>query len=383
MRRVIAILLAVVLLGGVGWFVWRQLRPAAVEVHGVAGSEKLPFLRDERVVARFRELGYELVVEAVGSRQIATHPRLREVDFAFPSSETAAARVQQELETTEQWLPFDSPMVVLSWQPVVDALTAEGLVETDAGGAQVLDMAALFELLGEDARWDGLREPVPELARGQIMVRTTDVRTSNSAAMYLALAGYLGNGETPVAASDVDDELMEPLAELFLDQGELASSSEYLFENYAARGVSYSPMVFTYESHFVDEAMRADTRVREGMAVMYPSPSVVSGHVVVPVPGSETGSEVGRLLTEDPELQRLAAEYGFRPREAPDAFAEVVAGLDQPARQEIADVIGAPTYESLERMIQWIEDEYQDSGMAAPAPADPGADIAPRSGEGA
>ena len=46
------------------------------------------------------------------------------------------------------------------------------------------------------------------------------------------------------------------------------------------------------------------------MRLVYPSPTVLSKHTLVPV--TDDGDRVGQLLSEDPELQRLAAVHGFR-----------------------------------------------------------------------
>ena len=51
---------------------------------------------------------------------------------------------------------------------------------------------------------------------------------------------------------------------------------------------------------------------------MYPSPDVLSKHTLVPL--SSAGDTIGRLLTDDPTLQQLAVENGFRSTSKPDAF---------------------------------------------------------------
>jgi hypothetical protein len=98
-RRVLSWLLALALLGVIGFVVLRDIggqepEPAApTVVTGVIGSEKEAFFADERVRDAFRAHGLELRIDPAGSRQIATTVRLDGYDFAFPSSSPAADKL--------------------------------------------------------------------------------------------------------------------------------------------------------------------------------------------------------------------------------------------------------------------------------------------------
>jgi hypothetical protein len=89
---------------------------------------------------------------------------------------------------------------------------------------------------------------------------------------------------------------------------------------------------------------------------MYPDPTVLSKHTVVPL--SDAGNTVGELLTTDPRLARLAARYGFRPADA-SVFADQLAehGLAVPPNP--VNIIEPPSYESLESMISEISSRYE------------------------
>ena len=103
MSRVLGIGLAVVLaLGVVAAIVISFAQghtPAStplVTVHGVIGSEKLPFFQDSAVIAEFHAKGYDVQVDTAGSRQIATTVDLSKYDFAFPAGEPAGIKIQQD-----------------------------------------------------------------------------------------------------------------------------------------------------------------------------------------------------------------------------------------------------------------------------------------------
>jgi hypothetical protein len=146
-----------------------------------------------------------------------------------------------------------------------------------------------------------------------------------------------------------------PLMEsLFLKQGYVEYSSEAPFEDYLAMGMGKSPLVMIYESQFLSQA--ANSGVSEDMVLMYPEPTIFSKHTLVPLtPG---GERLGELLSTDPELQKLAIEYGFRNNNTA-YFNQFLRDHNLSVPQNLVNVIEPPSYEVLERMIQIIEQKYE------------------------
>ncbi|MFC7331183.1 hypothetical protein [Marinactinospora rubrisoli] len=361
--RVLALVLAGLLLaiGAVGTVVWQRLGTGRTTVHGVIGSEKEPYFEHPDVVARFAELGYEVVVETAGSRAIATSADLSGVDFAFPSSTPAAEEIARRWDVDRRYEPFYSPMAVLSRASVAETLAAEGVAERAADGTWTFDMAGYLELTEERTRWRDLGGQ--ESNRNEVLVRTTDPRSSNSAAMYLVVTGYLLNGEEVVQEGDADGDMMDEVARLFLAQGDPPQTSQQPFDQFVALGAGHTPLLWGYEAQFVAAKLNMAS-FPEDIVLMYPGPTTISTHTVLPL--TEAGDEIGRLLSEDPELQRLAARHGFRTND-PDEFAQVVAENDLPVRAQIADVVNAPAHEVLNGMIAEVERRYSDSGAGPPA----------------
>ncbi|MFD0573092.1 hypothetical protein ACFQ0T_32500 [Kitasatospora gansuensis] len=87
MRRVISVLVAVVLLCGVGYAVYLNGdRPGDLDqVRVLIGSEKAEFFNDPEVAAEFKANGLDLRQQTIGSWSMATAD-LKDVDLAFPSS---------------------------------------------------------------------------------------------------------------------------------------------------------------------------------------------------------------------------------------------------------------------------------------------------------
>ncbi|GAA3069266.1 hypothetical protein [Streptosporangium carneum] len=324
-------------------------------VRGVIGSEKKPFFDDPRVRAAFERHGLRVEVDTAGSRQIATEVKLDDYAFAFPSSLPAAEKIKKDRKVATTFSPFYSPMAVATFQPIAELLTKAGLVRDSGQGYQVLDVAKYMDLVAKSTRWDKLPGNTAYPARKRVLLTTTDVRTSNSAAMYLAITSYVANGEDVVTASAQVPAVAGKVAPVFLDQGYSQSSSEAPFDDYLVMGSGKTPMVMIYEAQYLSRVFAGDGSIKPEMRLLYPSPTVLSKHTLVPF--TPQAAEVGRLLTEDPELRTLAAQYGFRTAD-PKAFADLVAKHRAPAARDLVDVVEPPTYEHLEGLIANIDRLY-------------------------
>ncbi|AWS41362.1 hypothetical protein [Streptosporangium sp. 'caverna'] len=330
-----------------------------VTVRGVIGSEKKPFFDDPRVRAAFEKHGLRVEVDTAGSRQIATEVKLDDYAFAFPSS-LPAEKIKRDRKVAQTFSPFYSPMAIATFKPIVDILTKAGLVRDSGQGYQVFDMEKYLDMVAKGTRWDRLPGNTTYPARKRVLMTTTDVRTSNSAAMYLAMAGYVANGDDVVTTTAQIPKVAGAVAPIFLDQGYSQSSSEAPFTDYLVMGSGKTPMVMIYEAQYLSHVFAGDGSILPTMRLLYPAPTVLSKHTLVPF--TPQASEVGRLLTEDPELRSLAAQHGFRTAD-PKAFADLVAKHRAPVARDLVDVVEPPTYENLEGLITSIERLYESGSV--------------------
>ncbi|NUT46576.1 MAG: hypothetical protein HOV94_04535 [Saccharothrix sp.] len=356
MKRRLSIGLAVVLSAAVvAVVVWGRSDDAEggapgelITVRGVIGSEKLAFFSDRRVVDAFAAHGLRVEVDTAGSRQLATSVDLAEYAFAFPSSSPAAQRIQRDRKTTAAYTPFQSPMAVATFEPIVRLLEAAGVVTKGAGDYQVLDVAGYLELTRAGTRWDQLPGNTAYPARKNVLITTTNPAESNSAAMYLSIVSFVANGDTVVATPEQEATVLPDVARLFRDQGYTQNSTEGPFEDYLAAGMGKTPLALIYESQYLDRVLRADGSIRDDMRLLYLAPTVYSKHTLVPL--SDQGDRVGRLLSTDPALARLAATFGFRTSD-PRVFADVV-GDKAPA--DLVDAVEPPSFETLEHLLDAV-----------------------------
>lgn len=355
-RRALAWVLALALLGVVGVVVYRDLASpdpaepgsptsAPTVVTGVIGSEKSAFFADQRVKDVFAANGLQVRVDPAGSRQIATTVRLDDYDFAFPSSSPAADRLLAARPTARTYAPFSSPMAIATFAPIVELLTRAGVVGPDG---TTFDVRRYLQLAAAETRWDQLPGNTAFPARKNVLLSSTGLCQSNSAEMYLAIASYVANGDSVVADPGAAAAVTPTVQPLFTDQGYLPATTEVLFEDYQSAGMGRVPMALIYEAQYEAEQLGPDSTLPPDARLLYPNPTVFSRHTLVPL--NPAGDRVGELLSDNPELIKLAAEYGFRPTD-PRPFTDALAAKGLPAPPTLVNVVEPPNYDTLERML--------------------------------
>ncbi len=360
-RKIIAPLISILLLAGVGAAIYLSMSEQALLkqttiIRGLVGSEKIPFFHDPRVQRVLQKNGLQVKVEKAGSRQIALRADLKEFDFAFPAGVSAAEKIKQE-QNIHKWHPiFYTPMCVASWKMIVNILEKNNIAGQREGVWYITDLPKLFTLIKDEIRWSSLEESAAYSVNKGITVTSTDVRKSNSAAMYLALGSFILNNNSVVSSDAEINKIMDDVAVLFLKQGYVESSSAGPYNDYLVMGPGKSPMVMIYESQFLHDAADVDSVISEDMVLLYPEPTVFTKHILIPF--SEGGSKLAQVLIEDEELLQLAVEYGFRNKNIQE-FKQFTEKNKLAVPLQLTRVAEPPSYEILERMIQRIEQMYE------------------------
>jgi len=321
-----------------------------VTVHGVIGSEKLPFFQDQDVIKEFKARGFNVQVDTAGSRQIATTVDLSKYDFAFPAGQPAAVKIQQDHKAKAVYVPFYTPMAIATFTVIGELLKTAG-VATFSGGVYTLDVDKFLKLVAQNKRWTDIPGNSAYPAGKSILITSTDPSKSNSAAMYIAIASYVANGNNVVESPTQAQAVVSKISPLFLRQGFTESSSEAPFDDYLSIGIGKNPMVMIYESQYLAREAAKDGSIKSDKALMYPSPTVLSKHTLVPL--TANGDAIGRLLVSDAKLQSLAVKYGFRTSD-PNAFTKYLTDRGVTPPPPLVNVIDPPTYDNLEAMINRI-----------------------------
>ncbi len=365
-KRILGPALAVVLLLGISAATYtsyqknhaltaaKRATEAILEVKGMVGSEKESYFSDPRVIALLAQKGFHVKVEKVGSREIISRD-FNTYDFAFPAGAPAALALQNKAKAKQIYPTFFTPMAIASWMQLVPMLEKEGMVKKLNDTYYIIDLKKLLGLIEKGTRWRELKDNTAYATGKSILVSSTDVRKSNSAAMYLSLASYVANGNNVVEDNEQVNNVLPFVTSLFLRQGLQESSTAGPFEDYTTMGMGKAPLVMIYESQFLEYQSKRQ-KPNADMVLLYPQPTIYTKHIVVPF--NENGRRLGELLATDPDLQKLAAEYGYR-TSTPEHFLAFLKDKNLQAPDNLVDVIDPPSFEIMERMIQAIEKKFQ------------------------
>jgi hypothetical protein len=336
-----------------------QQAAASVEaVNGYIAVDVEPFFADARVQKILADHGVPAHATRMGSREMpAKLATGTAADFWFPSGVLAANQIddaarQAGLSLT-QTAPFNSPLVVASWAPVARILEANGIAHPIGDRVYGLDMQKLAEAMLAKKRWTDLKGSAAYDVKRSVLVSTTDVRKSNSAAMYLALVSQALNGGEVLSDHAAAKASATRLAELFRRQGFQENYVNGNFDDYVQIGIGKAPLAFIYEYQLVGYAIRAKN-VQADMVLLYPEPTIVNKFVLLA--GTPRGRALQQLLATDAGLQRIAVEYGLRVAD-PALFAAAVKPTGLAVHDRVQRVIDPPAYDLMTDMIDTVTAE--------------------------
>jgi hypothetical protein len=356
MRRAISILVTTLLAVSVAGtiVVWTEgsSKERLQIVHGVIGAEQKGFFADLGVKAAFARRGLDVRVESAASGDLATTADRSQHDFVFGAATPALQQIRSARGVTTTYTPFFSPIAVATSARTAQVLERVGVAQ-DHRGWWTLDMKGFLDLAARHVRWNELPGNSSDPATGSVLITSTDVTTSNGAGMYASIASYVANRDTVLASPASVDEVVNRVSPLFLEQEQTEQSTNALFHEFLSKGADTTTMVMISEAPFVARAAASDGDIGRNTVLMYPEPDVMSKDTLVPL--SAVGGTVGRLLTDDPGLQQLAVEHGFRIRSQPTAFRSFVQRNKIAVPRNVRDVIEPPADDILDALMTRID----------------------------
>lgn len=328
-----------------------------VELKGLIALDVEAYFKDPRVIKRLADKRLPVNVVRVGSRDMAGKvvPGASP-DFFFSSGVVAANQIAEAARKANlpatQMAPFHTPMVIASWEPVAKILVANGIAKPISPKLYGLDMAQLTQLMLAKKKWKELKDSSGYDVSRSVLVSTTDLRRSNSGAMYLALTSHALQGDV-VTDRATAQQVSLKLAELFKRQGYQENYVDGNFDDYVSIGIGKTPMAFIYENQIVKFAL-AKKGVANDMVLMYPQPTIVNKVVFVSM--NERAKALGELLGNDAELQGIAVEYGFRIADT-DRFVSTVKATGLAVEPRVTQVVDPPSFEIMAEMIDVVAKE--------------------------
>jgi hypothetical protein len=342
---------------------------AAGAITGLISLDVEPYFADARVQKILADKRLSVQTTRVGSRDMAgkftaSAAAKTAPDFLFPSGVVAANQITDAARkaniNTSQSSPFFTPMVIASWTPIAKILVANGVAQATGERTYGVDMTKLTALMLAKKRWKDLQGASAYDVTRSVLVSTTDVRRSNSAAMYLALTSQAIHGDI-VTDRTAALAVSAKVAELFKRQGYQENYVNGNFDDYVSIGIGKTPMAFLYENQMVQFALNkksagAETTggIGKDMVLMYPQPTIVNKVVFVAV--SERARKLAELLGSNAELQRIAVEYGFRIADS-GVFMRAVQPTGLAVEERLTQVVDPPSFEIMLEMIDAVSKE--------------------------
>ncbi len=328
------------------------------ELSGLIAVDVEPYFQDLRVQKLLADNGFKLNLTRVGSRDMAARVVPGQTpDFFYASGVVAANQISDAAKkanlATTIYSPIYTPMVIASWAPIAQILAANGMAKEASAGVWSVDLQKLTQTMLDKKRWKDLKGSQAYDVGKSVLVSTTDVRKSNSAAMYLALTSFAVNGGDVVTDRDTAQKTARAVAGLFKRQGYQENYVNGNFDDYVSIGIGKTPMAWIYENQIVNYAM-AKKGLGPGMVLLYPQPTLFNK--VVFVASSERAKKLGELLSTQPELQRLAVDFGFRIADTAH-FVQSTKAAGLAVEERITQVIDPPSFEIMAEMIDVISRE--------------------------
>lgn len=293
------------------------------DVFVATGGGKEDFIADERVNEIMKtKYGINVIYDTWSNGKIVKNPLVREdgsgYDLMFCSDQRFydyyklapdASKGEAERYTVlDGGLTLNTPIVIYSWDKVVDALMSEGIVTLEDGTYYIDDMNKLLSYILEGKKWS---EIGLNMLYGSINIASTDPVTSSPGATYYGLLlSVMCEGN--VTDSKMQENLPK-LKEFYDKSGYMNNTPADLFDRYLKTGMGGEPMIVDYEKSIVEFATSNPdgfAQVKDSIRILYPRPTIWNSHCIA------TFTKNGNIYNsafEDPEIGQIAWEkYGFR-----------------------------------------------------------------------
>lgn len=292
-------------------------------VYVATGGGKENFLADEEVNKIMKKkYGLNVIYDSWSNGKLIKNPLVREdgtkYDVMFCSDQRFYDYYKLAPDTTKGesarytvqkgGLTLNTPIVIYSWDTVVDALIEQKIVTEKDGVYYITDMPKLISYILEGKKWKDIGV---DMLYGSINIDSTDPVTSSPGATYYGLLlSIMCDGEI---TDEAVAENLPKLKEFYTKSGYMNNTPADLFELYLKTGVGGKPMICDYEKSVIDFANSNPDgweQVKDKMRILYPTPTIWNSHCIASF--DEAGDEYYEAY-EDKEIQQIAwSKYGFR-----------------------------------------------------------------------
>ena len=262
-------------------------------VYVATGGGKENFLADEEVNKIMKKkYGLNVIYDSWSNGKLIKNPLVREdgtkYDVMFCSDQRFYDYYKLAPDTTKGesarytvqkgGLTLNTPIVIYSWDTVVDALIEQKIVTEKDGVYYITDMPKLISYILEGKKWKDIGV---DMLYGSINIDSTDPVTSSPGATYYGLLlSIMCDGEI---TDEAVAENLPKLKEFYTKSGYMNNTPADLFELYLKTGVGGKPMIVDYEKSVIDFANSNPDgweQVKDKMRILYPTPTIWNSHCI-------------------------------------------------------------------------------------------------------
>ncbi|MCL2860390.1 MAG: hypothetical protein FWF46_07575 [Oscillospiraceae bacterium] len=203
---------------------------------------------------------------------------------------------------------LNTPIVIYSWDTVVDALVKQKIVKETDGVYYITDMQKLLNYILQGKTWDSIG--VKDIY-GKINIDSTDPLTSYEGASYYGLIASIMTGGT-VTDKNIS-AVLPKLEEFYTKSGYMSNTQDDLFEMYLKTGMSSEPMIVGNENSiidFVNSNPSGFAQVKDKIRILYPTPTTWDSHCIAAL--TDNGSKYLDVFNNAGVQQIAWSKYGFR-----------------------------------------------------------------------
>ena len=293
-----------------------------IEITGAVGGGKENLLADEEINDIFaKKYGFKFVQDSWSNGKTVVVDVVREngdkYDLIFFSDQRYyneyKTKADPSLGEAERYnvvagdYVLNTPIVMYSWKPVVEALKKEEIVTVRDGVHYITNMKKLMNYILEGKKWSDLGLDI----YGSVNIGSVDPVTSSPGATYYGLLlATMADGEIN---DQTLSESLPKLKEFYQKSGYMNNTPADLFSFFLKTGMGTKPIIVDYEKSIIDFANANPdgwNQVKDDVVILYPTPTIWNSHCIAAL--SDNGKTVLDAF-KDKEVSQIAwSKYGFR-----------------------------------------------------------------------
>jgi len=335
------------------------------KIYGAIGGGKEDLLADEDINDVFADkYGISLVQDTWSNGKTVKIPVVREDESMYDLIFFSDQRFYDYYKTSPKVgeadrftvldgdLVLNTPIVIYSWDTVVDALIKDNIVTVIDGVHYITDMERLVNYILEGKKWSKIGL---DSIYGAINIGSVDPVTSSPGATYYGLLLSI------MASGNINDrsveEALPKLKEFYTKSGYMNNTPADLFSQFLKMGMGAKPMIVDYEKSVIEFANSNPdgwNQVKDKVRILYPTPTIWNSHCIAAL------TEDGKIILDafkDKDVSQISWEkYGFRVGVTGGSYDVSKINIDG-IPQEITSVTSGLKMDYYNRLIEYLSGE--------------------------